>query len=192
MNPSKVLADILDSATGAKVHFEMWWAMAGDARGELKQAMRSNTEYFAAAWDAHYIAFFVCLAHLFDKRIDSSSIPTYLSILESEGGREDLAEVRVAYEQLVARADPLIKARHKTVAHIDAKKTSAEFFTSVEIIWKDVRSVLNDSVSLVVRLANSQDPSELGIPRDGMLRDATFKVLQALHETELKKGRRLG
>lgn len=190
MKPSKVLADVLDSAAGAKVHFDMWWAMASEARGELKQAMHANTEYFVAAWDAHYAAFFVCLAHLFDKRADSSSIPTYLSILESQGGREGLAEIREEYNRLAARAEPIIKARHKTVAHIDATQTSKELFSSVEIIWKDARSVLNDSVSLVVRLANGNDPSELGIPRDGRLRDATFKVLRTLHEAEVAKKER--
>lgn len=190
MKPSKVLADVLDSATGAKAHFDMWWAMAGDVRGELKQAMHANTDYFAAAWNAHYVAFFVYLAHLFDKRADSSSIPTYLSILESQGGREDLAEIRKEYERLAARAEPILKARHKTVAHIDAKQTSKEFFSSVGIIWKDARSVLNDSVSLAVRLANGNDPSALGIPRDGRLRDATFKVLRTLHEAEVSKNER--
>ena len=88
-----------------------------------------------------------------------------------------MAEIRGEYERLAARAEPIIKARHKTVAHIDAKQSSKEFFASVEIIWKDARSVLNDSVSLAVRLANGNDPSELGIHCDGRLRDATFKVL---------------
>lgn len=190
MNSSKVLADVLDSAAGAKVHFDMWWAMAGEARGELKQAMYANTDYFVAAWDAHYVAFFVCLAHLFDKRADSSSIPTYLSIIENQGGREDLVEIREEYNRLAARAEPMIIARHKTVAHIDAKQTSDEFFSSVEIIWGDARSVLNDSVTLAVRLAHGNDPAELGIPREGRLRDATFKVLRTLYEAETVKKER--
>lgn len=45
--------------------------------------MNEHNDFFRASQDAHYTACFIYLAHLFDKRSDSSSLPTYLAALST-------------------------------------------------------------------------------------------------------------
>jgi hypothetical protein len=144
--------------------------------------MNDHADYFLGVWDAHYTAFFVYLAHLFDRRKDSSSIPTYLGLLDNKFGRAEVQELRDEFEVIARRAEPLLKARHKTVAHVDARLTEKDIFAEVDITWNEVKVVLAQTIQFVAKLRGSSDPSELGVPRDGRLRDATFKVLRKLGE----------
>ena len=83
MKPSKILADLISSATGAKTHYDVWWAQISDAKPQHVGVMNEHNDFFRASQDAHYTACFIYLAHLFDKRSDSSSLPTYLAALST-------------------------------------------------------------------------------------------------------------
>jgi len=182
MHPPKVIADINDSIFGAKIHFDMWWALAGEARGELKQTMNKHADYFVGVWDAHYTSFYVYFGNLFDRRKDSSSIPTYLTIMQRKFGAVDTKPFRVEFEALAGRAEPLLMARHKTIAHIDANQTEKDIFKELDFTWSEVQLVLADTIAFVAKLQGFSTASDLRIPPEGRIREATFKVLRKLGE----------
>lgn len=182
MSRSKTLVDIHESSLAAKIHFDAWWALAGEAKGARKVTMHKHQDYFGAAWNAQYMSFFVCFAHLFDRRPDSSSLPTYLAKLKAEEGEAVAAPLFAEYESLASRAKPLIVARHKAVAHVDAELTEKDVFLELNVSWKEIRDVLTETINFVVKILGAKSPDELGFPRDGRLRDATFRVLDALSE----------
>ncbi|WP_162241773.1 hypothetical protein [Pseudorhodoferax sp. Leaf267] len=103
-----------------------------------------------------------------------------MALLEKDGKQDRVIELRALFDPLTARAKPLLKIRNKTVAHIDAKETTKDFFAANELHWHEVRAVLDDTIALIVRIADAKDAVELGIPPDGRLRDATFHVLATL------------
>ena len=180
MTPVKILGDLITSATSAKCHFEVWWAQVSEAKPGLVGVMNQHSDFFRASADAHYTAFFVYVAHLFDKRPDSSSIPTYLNAATETSDPVALASLRTEFEALAARAAPLITARHKTVAHIDARLTEKDVFAPLNITWDEVRDIVYDSAKFVAKLGGATDLGSIGICRDRRLIESTLKLINAL------------
>ena len=146
--------------------------------------MNNHIDFFNASYDAHYKAFFVCLAHLYDKRPDSSSIPTYLAEISATADPTSLQGFQAKYAALATRAGPLVTARHKTVAHIDARLTEKDVFAPLNITWNEVREVIYDSAKFVAELAGTTDLGSIGICRDRRLIDSTLKMIRALKPPE--------
>lgn len=180
MTPAKILNDLVTSAASAKAHFEVWWAQASEAKPGLVGVMNQHSDFFRASADAHYTAFFVYLAHLFDKRTDSSSISTYLNAVSTMLDPAKLKALRTEFDALAARAAPLIAARHKTVAHIDARLSEKDFFAPLNITWNEVRDIAYDSAKFVAKLAGTTDLGSIGICRDRRLIESTLKLIKAL------------
>lgn len=180
MPSSKVLDDLITSATSAKAHFEVWWAQASEAKPAHVPAMNTHADFFNASADAHYTAFFVYLAHLYDKRLDSSSIPTLLRERSASMEPAQLNALQAEYEALALRAQPLLTARHKTVAHIDAKLTEKDVFAPLNVTWNEIRDVVYDSAKFVGKLAGTADLGSIGICRDRRMVEATLKLIRSL------------
>lgn len=172
--PFKILDDLVSSAIRAKAHFEIWWAQASEAEPHLVRAMNSHSNFLRAFDDAHYTAFFVDFAHLFDARPDSSSIPTYFSAIRATTNPETLMALETEFASLCIRAKPLIIASHKSVAHVNAQLTEKDVFAPLNISWTEVRNIIYESVDFVAKLA-SDTSGILGIPRDRRLIEATLK-----------------
>lgn len=180
MNRSKVLADLVSSATGAKAHYDVWWAQMSDAKPQFVRSMNEHSDFFRASQDAHYMACFIYLAQLFDKRSDSSSLPTYMALIRDEAEPTQFEDIEARYTTLASRAAPLVTLRHKTVAHIDARLTERDFFAPLNVTWNEVRSIIYDTAAFVEQLAGAPHQGAVGIPRDGRLGEATLNLLRAL------------
>ena len=179
MSSSKILGDIISSAIAAKTHYEVWWAQASEAKPKQVEIMSAHSDFFHASCDAHYTSFFVNLAHLFDKRSDSSSIPTYFAAIRSKTDAVTMAMLESDFAILDARAQSVVIARHKTVAHVDARLTEDDVFKPLNITWNEVRDIIYDSAEFVARLASAPSGS-IGIPRDRRLIESTLKLIHAL------------
>jgi len=180
MKPSKILADLISSATGAKTHYDVWWAQMSDAKPQHVGVMNEHNDFFRASQDAHYTACFIYLAHLFDKRSDSSSLPTYLAAIRGSTDPTKFKDIESRFSALARRATPLVTVRHKLVAHVDAGLSEKDVFGPLKITWNEVRSIIYDSAAFVEELAGAPHQGAVGIPRDGRLGEATLKLLRAL------------
>jgi hypothetical protein len=65
--------------------------------------------------------------------------------------------------------------------------TERDVFLSIDITWKEVRQILAATVAFVLKLCGASSPGEVGIVRDGRMREATFKVLCALDKNRLNR-----
>lgn len=180
MDASKVLEDIVQSTIGAKTHFDMWWALANQARLAHEDVLEEHCDFFDATYDAHYTSFFVYIAHLFDKRADSSSIPRYFQLMGSKAGSPWNQNLENRFAKIAIRAEPLVIARHKTVAHVDALLSEKDVFAPFDTTWNDVRAILTDIVAFVIDIRGAKHPGEIGIPRDGRMKEALFSLLEQL------------
>lgn len=142
--------------------------------------MNKHSDFFRASRDAHYTACFIYLAHLFDKRSDSSSLPTYLAVVRSITEPTKFQDIEARFSSLASRATPLITVRHKTVAHIDAALSEKDIFGPLNITWQEVRSIIYDAATFVEQLAGAPHQGAIGIPRDGRLGEATLNLLRSL------------
>ncbi|HAF01891.1 MAG TPA: hypothetical protein DCO68_13525 [Methylophilaceae bacterium] len=145
--------------------------------------MNEHSDFFRASADAHYTALFVNLAHLYDKRPDSSCLLTFLNESANFIESNRLVLLREEYEVLANRAAPLITVRHKTVAHIDAKLSEQAVFASLDTIWiNQVREIVYDSTIFVAKLAGTTDLGAIGIARDQRFIECTLKLISALQK----------
>ena len=94
-----------------------------------------------------------------------------------------LAVLEAEYAALSARARPLVTARHKTIAHVDARLTEKDVFAPLNITWNEVRDIIYESSEFVAKLASAPSGS-IGIPRDRRLIEATLKLIRALERTD--------
>jgi hypothetical protein len=185
MKPEKkILDDLIRSASAAKTHFDVLWAQASEAKPEFLDIMNEHSDFFRASYCAHYTAFFVHFAHLFDPRKDSSSIPTYFSAIRATVDPVALTILEAEYRELHLRAQPLVKARHKTVAHVDSVLTERDLFAQLSITWNEIREIIYEAAEFVAKLA-SQPSGSIGIPRDRRLVEATLRMIRALQGREV-------
>ena len=180
MKPSKILSDLISSATGAKAHYDIWWAQMSDAKPQYVGVMNKHIDFFRASQDAHYTSCFIYLAHLFDKRSDTSSLPTYLAAIRSSTDPTKYRDIESRFSALASRAAPLVTVRHKLVAHVDAGLSEKDVFGPLKITWNQIRCVIYDTAGFVEELAGAPHQGAAGIPRDGRLVEATLKLLRAL------------
>ena len=180
-NKRKILSDIIQSSICMKAHYDTWWTFVHDGRlsTEYKKAMLNNSDFIRSTEQAHYTAAFVYLAHLFDKRKDSSSIPNYLSIIKTEVETDYYHKLENQFENLRNKANPILKIRHKLIAHIDNQLSELEVFKEVGMTWNEITKVLHDTAKFVAQLVNSE-PGLIGIPRDGRLAEGVLKVIKRL------------
>lgn len=184
MIPSKLLNDLIASAIGAKAHYNMWWAQVNEALPHFEREMNEHSDFFLACRDAHYTAFFVHVARLFDHRHDSSSLFNYLKAIRNQTDPARMSVLDARYDSLLVRAKPLLTIRHKTIAHIDARLTEKDIFAPLNITWNEIRSIINDTAIFVTELAGASQPGEVGIPRDGRLSEATIRLIDALRSNK--------
>lgn len=182
MPKRSVLADLVHSAIAAKVHFEVWWALASEAKPSLLRQMNDHSDFFRASYDAHYIAFHVYVGHLFDTTPRTASIATYLKEIQGRTAPADLKALGAEYKALMRRARTLIAARHKTVAHVDALLTEQEVFRQADpTTYNQTRDLIYEVAQYVARLAGHGDqPGTIGIGRDRRLVEATLHLIRAL------------
>ncbi|MDP3609712.1 MAG: hypothetical protein Q8R74_11615 [Methylophilus sp.] len=180
MKPSKVLQDIVTSATGAKCHYDVWWALVSEAKPKYIKLINNHSDFFRASQDAHYTAFFIYLAHLFDKRSDSSSMSKYLELIKDKTDSERFQELETSYCALFDRVNPLLKVRHKCIAHVDVKLSENDIFEEVNLTWNEVRRIISDVANFVELLSGAPHQGATGIPRDGRLSEATMHLLETL------------
>jgi AbiU2 len=177
-----VLGDIVQSALAAKAHYGVWWALVSEARPQLVPTMNEHSDFFIAVQDAHFVAFHTYAAHLFDRHAGSASIPAYLKELHRK--RFDALRLSVfeaEYKALEGRAKPVLRARHKIVAHVDARLTDREVYGLSIATWNQIRDVIYDAAQFVAKLAGDEtQPGTFGIPHDRRLPDATLRLIRTL------------
>ena len=181
ISKQKVLNDIIQSLICMKAHYYTWWAFVHEGRQgyDYKKAMLNNNDFIRTTEQAHYIAAFVYFAHLFDKRKDSSSIPNYLSLIRTEVKTDCYDAWEEQFANLKNSAEPILKIRHKLIAHIDIQLSESKIFTEVGLTWNEITNVLHDTTQFIALLLLSE-PCALGIPRDGRLSEAVIKALKKL------------
>ena len=179
MSSEKILEDIVESATRARAHYQMWWALANRIHPDLEPRTSEYNDFFVLTCAASYTAMFIYIGHLFDKSNDVSSIDTYLKRTSKSLPMATFKEFKDKHNELVKRAKPIVKARHMSVAHINAFLTEKEVFIRHGFTWNELRDLIEDSCTLVRTLARSRGLSSTVFDSDRYMQ-ATLEVVRAL------------
>ena len=182
MNRNKITKDIIAAAVGAKTHFDIWWTLASEARLRFSMPMTEHSDFFNATHDAHYVAFFIYFAQLFDKRRDAISLTRYLQLKKADLNSDQYDKFCEWHARLLKNAQPLLEIRHNLIAHVNAMHTENSLFSTLDATWNGMRETIYEVGHFVAQLVGVRDVGQIGIPRDGRLNEATIRLLQSLGE----------
>lgn len=180
INKEKILKDIIDSAVCAKAHFDILWAQISECVPEYTDIMNEHSDFFRASRDAHHKAFIMSIAQLYDDDENSSTLRTYLKISAPETPTNKHNELKEKYQKLKTQALPIMRARHKTIAHIDARLTQKEVWLPLKITWNEIKSIVCNTAQFVAELANATHLGAIGIPENKRMNKAVTKLLESL------------
>ncbi len=183
MTPAKVLLNLLESAIYAKAHYQIWWALCNQAHPRYDPAMNRFIDFFSVTECAHFGAMTVNLAHLFDKRGDSSSLLTYLRIDAAAFPSLELMTLKKRVESLALVAESVLKIRHKAVAHKDATFNEKQVFDDADITPDKIRDLIHSCADLVDDLRRRKRWSN-GVFEGQRFADATLGLVQALDNSK--------
>jgi len=137
-----------------RIFYDVWWFYEGsDTRPEIIDTMNDYPEFFRFDSHAHFVAFVVHLAGLFEGRDDTVSIPALVSELASSNVVSgDIVEA----ESLLNEARPLIPKiiilRSNLFAHRSASLTYAKAFEKADITANQLGHLSELALRIVNRL----------------------------------------
>lgn len=181
MTPDKVLEDVRLSVNEAKSHYQIWWALVNLARPRFVGAMNRYPEFFGLSVVAHFDAMTTNVAHLFDKRKDSSSLYTYLSVGGSTLSKETIVELEARVAALAPVAKKVCTLRHKVVAHKDAAKYEEEVFEEAGVKPDEIRDLIEACGVLVEEICKANGWVN-GVFSGNKYADATLGLLEAIEK----------
>ena len=114
--------------------------------------MQCYSEFFRFDKHAHFVAFIVHIAALFDKRRDTINLPRLATQLKSLISPQDEADVAT----LLTKAAPFVSKvailRHNLFAHRSATLTYADAFKIADFTPNELRDLTEIALKLVNRL----------------------------------------
>lgn len=181
-NPDKVLADLVESAIEARAHYQVWWALANQARPRLVARMNLFPDFFAASQRAHFDSMILHLAHLFDKRRDVSSIQTYLRVARASFPVTDVSAVRSRFVPLAKVQAAVAEIRHNLVAHKNVGLTERQVFTQAGVTPNQVRDLILEAAAVVDDFRRRRGWTN-GVFTSDRFSQATLGVLESMRKT---------
>ncbi|MHB8697735.1 MAG: AbiU2 domain-containing protein [Sulfuricaulis sp.] len=142
-----------DLVVRARIFYDIWWLYEGaDTRPQIIDAMNHYPDFFRFDSHAHFVAFVVHLAGLFETRKDTINLPGLVSELAESKLLEPSTVVEA--ESILSEAMTLIPKviilRSNLFAHRSGSVSYAEAFRKADV----TANQLGDLSSLSLRLVN--------------------------------------
>ncbi|MBB4373449.1 hypothetical protein GGD63_006272 [Bradyrhizobium sp. cir1] len=138
----------------SRIFFDIWFYFEGaDTRPHLLDTMNEFSEFFRFAPHAHFVAFVVSVAALFEKRRDTITLPALSREMARAGMLSPQAYSEV--EALISHAEPLAGKvtilRHNAFAHRSARISYDDIFKAAAITPAQMREL----TEIALKVANA-------------------------------------
>ena len=174
----KIISDLIQVATEAKAHYQVWWAIEHDGRARFVQALNRFQDFFEATRVAHFRSMVMAAWKPFD---DDSRVSSFKNLID--GNPPFLSASDIAAVQAHLGKQPLIngltKIRHLFVAHQNAGLSTEQIFTLANITPNDLRDLIYQTGDLVNQIRRKRGWSN-GVFESDRGFDSTIQLLAAL------------
>lgn len=141
-----------DLVVRTRIFYDLWWFYEGaETRPQIIDAMNHYPEFFRFDSHAHFVAFVVHLAGLFERRDDTINLPGLL--LELAEAKLLEPEAAAEAESILNEAKPLIPKviilRSNLFAHRSASLSYAKAFEKADVTANQLGHLSNLSLRLV-------------------------------------------
>lgn len=152
----------------SRIFFDIWFYFeSADTRPGLVDIMEEFGEFFRFAPHAHFVAFVVSIAQLFDKRRDTITLATLSREMDKAGMLSSQSQSEVA--ALIGQADPLTILRHNAFAHHSASVSYNHIFKTASVTALEMRELTEISLKIantLLRARGRQEHCFNDFPRD--------------------------
>lgn len=163
----------------SRIFYDIWRFFEGEeTRPAIIETMRHYSEFFRFDPHAHFVAFVVHIAALFEKRSDTLNLPRLAKEMNGAGliSAQDAAEV----DALLSRAAPLASKttilRSNLFAHRSATLSYAGAFTKAAVTPNQLRDLTEIALEVANRLLMARG-----------LNDHVFNTLPLTHADAMLK-----
>src|SRR5260370_35672566 len=143
----------------SRIFFDIWFYFEGsDTRPAILDTMREYNEFFRFAPHAHFVAFVVSIAAIFEKRRDTIN----LRHLASEMTQSKLLskQTQIDVDALLRQAEPLVSKvtilRHNAFAHRSATIAYDEAFKKAACTPLQMRDLTEIALQIVNQLGHAR------------------------------------
>jgi hypothetical protein len=174
----KIISDLVQIATEAKAHYQVWWAIEHDGRATFERTLHRYQDFFEATRVAHFRSMAMAAWKPFDRDIRVSSLA---NLVRSGSSFLSAAEVSAVQAHLAKSSviDGLSKIRHLFVAHQNAGLSTEEIFNLADITPNDLRDLIYQTADLVNQIARSRGRTNCVFESDRGF-NSTIQLLTAL------------
>jgi hypothetical protein len=167
----------------SRIFFDIWFYFeSNDTRPSLLGTMREFNEFFRFAPHAHFVAFIVTIAALFEKRRDTISLSGLAR--ELENGNLLPPQTQSEISRLFRQAAPLVSQvsllRHNAFAHRSASLSYDDVFKMASVTTAQMRDLTEIALQIANHLTRAIGRSEHffnELPREDT--EAMMKALKA-------------
>ena len=124
----------------ARIFLDIWWHYHGSpTRGQSLDSMNEFPEFFRFDEHAHFTAFIVHIATLFDKRNDTVKLEKLRKSISSNLTVSDeiKKELKALFQQVNAVAEKVLVLRHKAFAHRSDEYNYNEAFRLADVTYAE-------------------------------------------------------
>lgn len=142
----------------ARVFFDIWFYFeSNDTRPSLLDIMQEFSEFFRFAPHAHFVAFVVTTAALFDRRRDTISLPGL--VREMEQANRLPTRTQADLNALIKQAQPLaakiVLLRHNAFAHRSSTLSYDDAFKAAAVTAAQMRDLTDTALKIANHLARA-------------------------------------
>lgn len=173
-----IILDLIQVATEAKAHYQVWWAIEHDGRAIFPQELNRFVDFFEATRVAHFRSMIIAAWKPFDQNKKVSSFKSLLARGEALLSPGDISAVQ-AHINGALIIDRLKEIRHSFVAHQNLKLNVEEVFERANITPNKLRNLVYETANLVNMIARSHGISNVVFESERSF-DSTMGLLRAL------------
>jgi hypothetical protein len=136
----------------ARIFLDIWWHYHGSpTRGQSLDAMNEFPEFFRFDEHAHFTAFIVHIATLFDKRNDTVKLEKLRkSVFDNLTVSEEIKnELKTLFQQVNLIAEKVLVLRHKAFAHRSDKYNYDEAFKLADVTYFELLDLTEKSKKIL-------------------------------------------
>lgn len=173
-----LLERLAESATEARAHYQVWWAIKHDGRAKHLPALNRFVDFFEATRIAHFRCMILALWKLFDRNTKTASLYALLEDADVKVSSELERELR---EHLAPRKilKGLNQVRHLFVAHRNALQSAEAIFSRADISPNELRDLIESSAELIRKIQRQSGESNT-VFSSSRAHQSTVALLEAL------------
>lgn len=176
-----ILFHLIEEATAATTHFQVWWALRQRALPEFYDTMNDPeyVEFFHASNSAHYKLIFVALGKVFDTDTRAAGVAQLKVALKAQGMSAVVEAIEAEMAPFRTHVERTLTIRNRSLVHNEYAATRKDVYEENAITPNEIRDLISATAEMINGVAAALGQS-FRVPSSRRFEDATLNMLTRL------------